>query len=75
MPGSKGLRGRAHTVSRGTKFLGGKILEASCPPSITQRKGSRRNGFRSEKQIGFLKNALVLMIRGVIHNLAVERLS
>lgn len=42
---NNGVRGGAHTVSRGPEFLGTKILEASCPPFITQRTESRRNGF------------------------------
>lgn len=42
---------------------------ASTTHLLTQRLGSKVNGFRGGKQIGFLKNAPLLMIGGVIiHN-------
>lgn len=52
-----------------------RILEVSSPPFLTQRAGSKLNEFGSEKQIGFLKNALAVMIGVVLHNPGVESLS
>lgn len=59
------------------KVFGARVLEGSRlqPPFLTQKAGNKANGFRGGKQIGFLKNALALMVGGVIYNPGVESMS
>lgn len=52
----------------GARIPGGASLQPPFPTAEGEGGRSKANGFRGGKQIGFLKNAPLLMIGGVIHN-------